>query len=518
MKNLGLKYKLISAVFCLIVIFLAIIGYQLYQTELLSGIQDAGAERSEQAIAVEEVMLHLEETYSVIADGIINHNLGALEKDWTKVKKIQLQDIDKINSIVDTDAEKNQAKIFAEKYVYYLNLTETTQFVELKKNDSALDFSKIRENDDKIDNAREDAKNALAPIRNSILAENQAGDLTYDSKRNQVIRVSMILFIISLIGATLFTWIFATSLTKSILYTTGELSKGAQQITSDAIEMAKTSSSLAASATEQAAAIQETAASIEEMNSMIGKNAANTNQSREVASAGQKTAELGRQVVDQMIQGISEISQANGDIFSQVEESNQEITAITKIIEEIGNKTKVINDIVFQTKLLSFNASVEAARAGENGKGFAVVADEVGKLAQMSGVAAQEISELLSSSVQSVNMTIEKSKSKIDPLMQAGKAKIESGTEIAKKCGEILDKLVIGVNEVDRMIAEIAIASNEQSQGVSEITKAMNQLEITTQQNTEASNKAAFGATSISKEANNVSKSVQSLLQVVNGR
>ncbi|MBC7465119.1 MAG: hypothetical protein H7256_03945 [Bdellovibrio sp.] len=50
-------------------------------------------------------------------------------------------------------------------------------------------------------------------------------------------------------------------------------------------------------------------------------------------------------------------------------------------MEEIGNKTKVINDIVFQTKLLSFNASVEAARAGEHGKGFAVVAEEVGKLA-----------------------------------------------------------------------------------------------------------------------------------------
>ena len=61
-------------------------------------------------------------------------------------------------------------------------------------------------------------------------------------------------------------------------------------------------------------------------------------------------------------------------------ESNKEIQEIVKVIAEIGNKTKVINDIVFQTKLLSFNASVEAARAGENGKGFAVVAEEVGKL------------------------------------------------------------------------------------------------------------------------------------------
>ncbi len=58
--------------------------------------------------------------------------------------------------------------------------------------------------------------------------------------------------------------------------------------------------------------------------------------------------------------------------------------------EDIGDKTKVINDIVFQTKRLSFNASVEAARAGEHGKGFAVVAEEVGNLAQMSKDKVQE--------------------------------------------------------------------------------------------------------------------------------
>ena len=73
-----------------------------------------------------------------------------------------------------------------------------------------------------------------------------------------------------------------------------------------------------------------------------------------------------------------------------------EILGYIKSIEE---KTKVINDIVFQTKLLSFNASVEAARAGEQGKGFAVVAEEVGNLATMSGTSAEEISKLLESSI-----------------------------------------------------------------------------------------------------------------------
>jgi methyl-accepting chemotaxis protein len=78
--------------------------------------------------------------------------------------------------------------------------------------------------------------------------------------------------------------------------------------------------------------------------------------------------------------------------MNQINYSNEQMSEIVKVIQEIETKTKVINDIVFQTKLLSFNASVEAARAGEQGKGFAVVAEEVGNLAQMSGNAAKEIS------------------------------------------------------------------------------------------------------------------------------
>ena len=65
------------------------------------------------------------------------------------------------------------------------------------------------------------------------------------------------------------------------------------------------------------------------------------------------------------------------------------------IIQEIEDKTKAIDEIVFQTKLLSFNASVEAERAGEHGRGFSVVAQEVGNLAQLSGKSAAEINEIL---------------------------------------------------------------------------------------------------------------------------
>lgn len=86
--------------------------------------------------------------------------------------------------------------------------------------------------------------------------------------------------------------------------------------------------------------------------------------------------------------------------------SNAEVKELVGIINGISERTKVIDEIVFQTKLLSFNASVEAERAGEHGRGFAVVAQKVGNLAQMSGKAAQEISSILKQSIEkSVSVT-----------------------------------------------------------------------------------------------------------------
>src|SRR6056297_538175 len=69
----------------------------------------------------------------------------------------------------------------------------------------------------------------------------------------------------------------------------------------------------------------------------------------------------------------------------KLEDSISSLEDIKGIVEQIKKKTAVINDIVFETQLTSFNASIEAARAGQHGKGFAVVAEEVGKLARLSG-------------------------------------------------------------------------------------------------------------------------------------
>ena len=320
-----------------------------------------------------------------------------------------------------------------------------------------------------------------------------------------------------LVSALLIGWRFASSLTSTIQNIAGELSAGANLTASSASQIAASSVELSSTATEQAAAIQETAASVDELSSMVRKNADNAKSSSALANGGQKSALKGQEVVTEMISAIHEINTTNDRIIQQIEVSNQEISDITKIITDIANKTKVIHEIVFQTKLLSFNASVEAARAGEHGKGFSVVAEEVGNLAQMSGIAAKEISVILEGGIKRVNEIVRTSKTRVEELVLIGKLKVEKGTEIANQCGVVLGGLVNDVGSVDSMMGEIAIASDEQAQGVHQITQAMAQLDQATQQNSTASNQVASAAESLSTQAETLRTSVIKLLSTVNG-
>jgi len=298
---------------------------------------------------------------------------------------------------------------------------------------------------------------------------------------------------------------------KSLFDSSVHVSSAAGQIASSAEELSQAT-------TEQAASLEETAASIEEMNSMVAKNSDNANSTASTSGVSQQKASEGKVVVEKMIYSMDAINKSNGMIMDQVNYSNNRIAEIVKVIEEIGNKTKVINDIVFQTKLLSFNASVEAARAGEHGKGFAVVAEEVGNLAAMSGNAAKEIGTLLDDSLHKVNEIVIETKSKVEKLIVEGKNTVETGSLVARECGDVLEDIVKNVSSVSHMAVEIATASQEQSRGVEEITKAMGQLDQATQQNASTSQECASAAEELSAQAESLKKAVGLLVTTINGQ
>lgn len=230
------------------------------------------------------------------------------------------------------------------------------------------------------------------------------------------------------------------------------VSAGSQAISASAEEMSQ-------GASEQAAAAEEASSSIEEMTANIRQNADNAMQTEKVA-----------------------IKAANDAL-----EGGVAVNKTVGSMREIANKIVIIEEIARQTNLLALNAAIEAARAGEQGKGFAVVAAEVRKLAERSQIAAGEINELSSGSV-----------------------------ETAEAAGKMLEVMVPNIQKTAELVQEIAAASREQDAGAEQIAKSIQQLDSVIQQNASASEEMASTAEELSGQAEVLSEMVASFV-VANG-
>ncbi len=332
-------------------------------------------------------------------------------------------------------------------------------------------------------------------------------------------KIKLFVLTISAAGLILvifFSFYFSKAI-KKIISLSQELQKSSIATEKSGNDVGATSQKVSSSVTQQASAIQETVSTLNELTAMVNKSVESARISTDKANTGHQIARTGKQNVDQMIEAMNQINSSNTEVMTQMTNSNKEIGNIIQVINEISQKTNVINDIVFQTKLLSFNASVEAARAGEHGKGFAVVAEEVGNLAQMSGAASKEIDELLKGSIKRVEDIVGRTQTSVETLMQSATQKINNGVDVAKKCGESLDEVVLNVEEVKRMMSEISGASQEQAEGINNITTAMNELDEATHSNSNVASETESYAKTLQREADNLNTVVLTLREELLG-
>jgi methyl-accepting chemotaxis protein len=314
---------------------------------------------------------------------------------------------------------------------------------------------------------------------------------------------------------------FATVLLRAIARTMdrviGQLRVNSATVSSAAQQIASSSQELSSASTEQASCLQQTSSAVEEVSATIRRNADDATRSMELSRVSIASVTRGKEVVGSMMRAIGDIEAANERIVDQIGESNRRMGEMVQVIGEIAAKTNVINDIVFQTKLLSFNASVEAARAGDHGKGFAVVAEEVGSLAAMSGNAAKEIGSMLESSMRRVESIAAETKTAVDRLVVAGRGSVETGKSVAGECGRVLDEIVANSEGVSRMVSDIAGATGEQTRGVDEITRAITSIDAATQQNAAVSEEAARAAEELAAQATALEAVVRELIVTVKG-
>lgn len=289
------------------------------------------------------------------------------------------------------------------------------------------------------------------------------------------------------IALTVYTAFSVSGLITKISAISQSLAEAMEELIRVGEKVQDASQSLSESSQRQASAIQQTTSATEQTSAMIAKNANNAQTSRSLAERSRESAEDGRRSVQELVNAITAVDDGTKAIALTSEQANNELRALISIIDEISEKTKVINEIVFQTKLLSFNASVEAARAGEHGKGFAVVAEEVGNLASMSGNASNEITGLINRSVEKVHEVVDRSQKSIGSAVRDSQTRVSAGIQLASTCRESLERIYQEITQVDSLSGEIAEASKEQSAGVQEINKAITELDSAAQINSRLS-------------------------------
>jgi len=309
-----------------------------------------------------------------------------------------------------------------------------------------------------------------------------------------------------------------TSITRSLQDIIGNLKSCATNAQQHSQDLQATSKSLSANASEAALSISGTASAVEEITSMIEKTSQNAVQSQDRSGKSQQSVQLGQESANRFTNSMQDLDNGIVSVDNGISELLKALENIAQFMQAINEKTKLTNDIVFQTKLLSFNASVEAARAGEYGKGFSVVAEEVGKLAVMSGNTSKEINDIVTQSTARVKEIAAAAKSKFEGLLQQNRHNVEQGNSSVQEFNGVFDQIVTNVGEVATMINEIAEASKEQSKGIREISKAMSQLDQATQENSKSSEEVSTASLSMNEQVENLLNVVHSLEELLKGQ
>lgn len=239
------------------------------------------------------------------------------------------------------------------------------------------------------------------------------------------------------------------STTEEMKISTSEASKVSEQV-------AVTVSELAKGATEQAQSSQEGNNMVNALISEIGKILNNINNSKALTIHAQETVDKGVNILEYQKGKMLENKRATMNV-------SKEIVLLSEKSGQIGQIVELIRNIAEQTNLLALNAAIEAARAGEQGKGFAVVAEEVRKLAEESGTATENISELIKEIQASVGNVVQE--------MENTEGIVAEQENVVRQTSEAFTDILKSVEDLTENIRQVTYTCesvNDNSQIVSE--------------------------------------------------
>lgn len=240
--------------------------------------------------------------------------------------------------------------------------------------------------------------------------------------------------------------------------TLAQIYEASQEVAMSAEQVSGGAQSLAQGSTEQAGSVEELAGAVNEISGRVERNADNARQASSNMDETTREIHDGGQKMEELVTAMQEMADTSG---------------------EIQRIVKTIDDIAFQTNILSLNAAVEAARAGSAGKGFAVVADEVRNLAAKSASAAKDTTALIENTI----------------------ASISNGNQMVRKVEESLQRVEEKAQKVSAQVAEITEASEKQAGTLAQIDARVEQISSVTQTNSATAEESAAASEEFSGQA-----------------
>ena len=248
----------------------------------------------------------------------------------------------------------------------------------------------------------------------------------------------------------------------------GKIAETSRGVLDGSAQISEGSQLLADGTTTQAASVEQLSATLNAITEKVDENAANAAEAGRISSESADKVEFQNSEIQNMLAAMTEIK----------EESDQ-----------IQNIIKAIDDIAFQTNILSLNAAIEAARAGAAGKGFAVVADEVRMLASKSAESAKQTGKLINETITAVN----------------------KGTKIAQSTAETMKEVIELSSRTNEYISGISIACEQQAESIKQVKDGIEQISTVVQQNSATAEQSAASCVDLNTQSTHLQEQIARL-------
>jgi methyl-accepting chemotaxis protein len=334
----------------------------------------------------------------------------------------------------------------------------------------------------------------VAGLKWALIAETHTEEANWPAVR--LGWIALAIGSLAALGTVAFGFLAGTKIASPIAAIAKSLESNSIELGNASQGLTVSSSDLSNSSNTQAAAVQENVAAVSEISSMIDRTNEQSQSSLVNATKVHKMSVEGTEIMESLVTAMGAIKS-----------SNEQLNAISEIIGAISQKTNIINDIVFKTQLLAFNASIEAARAGQHGRGFAVVAEEVNNLAHLSGKAASEIGDLIGDS-----------KKQVEAFVTTNADRITNGERITSTAKKLFDSISTEIEHIRSEVQSVSEATREQKQGIEQVQLAMNQIDQTTQSNAQAARRVDSLAGDLSSRSDILSQVAANINKIVLGR